>query len=63
MAIKNNKWMPIKEFLKAIDRPMKHVYYRAQNRDWYDGFVIKKGPYGRYEFGSLEDYYKWIDII
>ncbi|MDQ5921164.1 MAG: hypothetical protein QG673_1220 [Pseudomonadota bacterium] len=62
-TIKQNKWIPIKEFLKEIDRPMRHVYYRTEKRDWYDGFVIKKGHYGRYEYGCLEDYKKWNNLV
>jgi len=61
--IKQSKWMPIKEFLSEINRPMKHVYYRIDKRDWYDGFVIKKGRHGRYEYGSVEDYYKWNRLV
>lgn len=63
MIKKQDKWMPIKEFLQEIKRTMRHVYYRVENRDWYDGFVIKRGRYGRYEYGSLEDYKKWNNLI
>jgi hypothetical protein len=63
MARKEKEWLPIKDFLALINKPMKHVYYRIERRDWRDGYVVKKGRHGRYEFGCIEEYEKWNNLI
>ena len=57
--IKQSKWIPMGEFLREINKPISHVYYRIKTRDWYDGFVVKKNIKGRFIQASLEDYHKW----
>lgn len=59
----HEKWMPLIDFLTVTKITKNQMYEFIKSRQWYDGYVIKKSPTGRWMLGSLEDFYKWMGIL
>ena len=63
MKTQNEKnWIPINEFLEETHVTRREIYSRVGDRQWHDGYVIKKTPTGRYVKGCIEDYNDWLGI-
>ena len=61
--VTRKSWIPIDDFLAKVNKTKSQMYSLIKNRQWYDGFVVKRPTGGRkYLVGCYEDYEKWLGL-
>lgn len=61
MSKASKQWVDIKEFCnhKDVKVEKREIYQRLNQREWWDGYVIKKTPTGRIKWGCIQDFNHW----
>lgn len=58
---KNKTFMPINEFLTKIGKTRNQLYQLVRDRQWWNGFVLRKPKNGRvWEAACYEEYKEWL---